>query len=222
MPLPSLSPLPSALCAAGDGLFAGLPDLAAMLGKPAPCELQEELGAPPVPEAFESASAPAPAAQESAPQRSLPDRLWPHGDLAAQFGAAGIGVCVFDPAGQLLYMNDRMADLLGCGPENIPSLFCARMVGLEGTADVLALFLRVASGQDEGGSVRKRFLRGDGGTMLASVTLYAVHDALGLTLHVVHLVRPLERTDRPERGGDRPEALARRRFDDVPFPVGWS
>jgi diguanylate cyclase (GGDEF)-like protein/PAS domain S-box-containing protein len=233
-PLPSLSPLPSPLCVAGDGLFAGLPDLAAMLGKPAPSALREELGASPIPGTSETISAPA--AQDSPsdepePKQTSSARFWPHGDLAAQFGAAGIGVCVFDPAGQLLYMNGRMSDLLGCGPENIPSLFCARMVGLEGTADVLALFLRVASGQDEGGSVRKRFLRGDGGTMLASVTLYAVHDALGLPLHVVHLVRPLERmdrqdrsdrSDRAERGGDRPEALARRRFDDVPFPVGWS
>ncbi|MBG3875908.1 PAS domain-containing protein, partial [Desulfovibrio oxamicus] len=233
VPLPSLSPLPSGLCVAGDGLFAGLPDLAAMLGKPARCALQEELGAPPTPGLLEATSdSPLPTAHGAPPDLPEPapcgpDRpsrggFWPHGDLAAQFGAAGIGVCVFDPAGQLLYMNGRMADLFGCGPEGIPSLFCARMVGLEGTADVLALFLRVASGQDEGGSVRKRFLRGDGGTMLASVTLYAVHDAQGQPLHVVHLMRPLERTDRPDRGGDRPEALARRRFDDVPFPVGWS
>ncbi|WP_353118681.1 EAL domain-containing protein [Nitratidesulfovibrio sp.] len=207
--------MPPVIRVSGDALFAGLPDLAAMLGKP------------PSPDSPEPISDSATAVQASLPEQPLPaptssGRVWPHGDLAAQFGAAGIGVCVFDPAGQLLYMNGPMADLLGCGPEGIPSLFCARMVGLEGTADVLALFLRVASGQDEGGSVRKRFLRGDGGTMLASVTLYAVHDALGLPLHVVHLVRPLERTDRPERGGDRPEALARRRFDDVPFPVGWS
>jgi len=236
-PLPSRSPLPPAIGVADDGLFAGLPDLAAILGTPASWPEQEEPGASPAlgPSAATSTTAAtAPTTQDSpsgaelapcAPDQPSSGRFWPHGDLAAQFGAAGIGVCVFDPAGQLLYMNGRMADLLGCGPEGIPSLFCARMVGLEGTADVLALFLRVASGQDEGGSVRKRFLRGDGGTMLASVTLYAVHDALGLPLHVVHLVRPLERptrADRSERGGDRPEVLARRRFDDVPFPVGWS
>uniref|UniRef100_B8DJE3 Diguanylate cyclase/phosphodiesterase with PAS/PAC sensor(S) n=1 Tax=Nitratidesulfovibrio vulgaris (strain DSM 19637 / Miyazaki F) TaxID=883 RepID=B8DJE3_NITV9 len=229
---PALSPLPPPPCVAGDGLFAGLPDLAAMLGKPAPDAVQEEPGAPPAPDTSGAISATDSTTQDSpsgasasgprGPDQASVGRFWPHGDLAAQFGTAGIGVCVFDPAGQLLYMNGRMADLLGCGPEGIPSLFCARLVGLEGTADVLALFLRVASGQDEGGSVRKRFLRGDGGTMLASVTLYAVHDALGLPLHVVHLVRPLERTERSERGGDRSEALARRRFDDVPFPVGWS
>ena len=232
-----LPPLSHATCAADDGLFAGLPDLAAMLGRSAPHALQEELGAPleggaQVGDASADAdAAPAPEpARAAAPDAGISPvpRPSPHGDLAAQFSAAGIGVSVFDPAGQLLYMNGRMAELLGCAPEDIPSLFCARMVGLEGTADVLALFLRVASGQDEGGSVRKRFLRGDGGTMLASVTLYAVHDAHGLPLHVVHLVRPLERPDRPDRtdrtdrGNDRPDIQARRRFDDVPFPVGWS
>jgi diguanylate cyclase (GGDEF)-like protein/PAS domain S-box-containing protein len=240
-----LPPLSHATCAAGDGLFAGLPDLAAMLGRSAPHALQEELGAPleecteaddarsntvgAAPADADAAPAPEPA-RAAAPASGISpvSRPSPHGDLAAQFGAAGIGVSVFDPAGQLLYMNGRMAELLGCAPEDIPSLFCARMVGLEGTADVLALFLRVASGQDEGGSVRKRFLRGDGSTMLASVTLYAVHDAHGLPLHVVHLARPLERPDRPDRtdrtdrGNDRPDTQARRRFDDVPFPVGWS
>ncbi|MGJ3521396.1 EAL domain-containing protein [Nitratidesulfovibrio sp. D1] len=203
-------------CVSGDSPFAGLPDLAAMLGTSPTRALPEEPATPP---ASGMPGIPGGNAECAAPHASPVPRPSPHGDLAAQFGTAGIGVCVFDPAGQLLYMNGRMADLLGCGPEDIPSLFCARMVGLEGTADVLALFLRVASGQDEGGSVRKRFLRGDGGTMLASVTLYAVHDALGLPLHVVHLVRPLDRTD---RGSDRPDIQARRRFDDVPFPVGWS
>ncbi|MEG6505914.1 sensor domain-containing protein [Nitratidesulfovibrio sp. 1201_IL3209] len=227
-PLPPPEPQPHATCVSGDSLFAGLPDLAAMLGTSPTRSVQEEPATPPA-----SGMDDLPVmslisdgnAEGDAPHASPASRPSPHGDLAAQFGAAGIGVCVFDPAGQLLYMNGRMADLLGCGPEDIPSLFCARMVGLEGTADVLALFLRVASGQDEGGSVRKRFLRGDGGTMLASVTLYAVHDALGLPLHVVHLVRPLDRTDRNDRGGrgsDRPDIQARRRFDDVPFPVGWS
>ena len=41
-----LPPFSHATCAADDGLFAGLPDLAAMLGRSAPHALQEELGAP--------------------------------------------------------------------------------------------------------------------------------------------------------------------------------
>lgn len=119
------------------------------------------------------------------------------GSPATPLLSASVGVAVFDGAGHLLDMNAPLRKLLGCGDVPPPSLFSSGFVGLEGTTEVLSLFMRVASGKVPGGMCRKRFCGEDGNSFMARVTLYAEQDGSGRVQRIVKLVQP-EREDAPE------------------------
>jgi diguanylate cyclase (GGDEF)-like protein/PAS domain S-box-containing protein len=129
-----------------------------------------------------------------------------HGVTASRGGVSGanasVGVAVFDGAGNLLEMNPQLARLLGCGDCPPPSLFSSGFVGLEGTTEVLSLFMRIAAGKVPGGMCRKRFCGEGGKTFTARVTLYAEHDISGRVARIVKLVQPEAGEDASVPGAD--------------------
>jgi diguanylate cyclase (GGDEF)-like protein/PAS domain S-box-containing protein len=106
----------------------------------------------------------------------------------AMFEQAAIGVAQSDFAGNWLFANDRLVDLLGYTREQLLQLRFQDLTHPEDLAADLAQYERLLRGDIPSYTIEQRFLRGDGRYVWIEATASLVHDRDGRHQHVVSLL----------------------------------
>jgi PAS domain S-box-containing protein len=99
--------------------------------------------------------------------------------LRATIDLAPIGLAQFEPTGRLLYVNERLCEILGCARQDLLARTFQEITFSDDLPHCLALTEQVVSGAAAKYSVQKRFVRGDGSLVWTRITVSAVRDAAG-------------------------------------------
>jgi len=114
----------------------------------------------------------------------------------AWFNLPIIGICITSLTKGWLEVNDHLCFLLGYGRAELLNLTWADLTHPEDLTADLAQFERVRSGEIEGYSLEKRFLRKDGGVLHSHLSVRCVRRADGSIDYFVALIQDM--TDRKQ------------------------
>lgn len=102
-----------------------------------------------------------------------------------------IGMAVVAPDKGILEVNDELCSILGYAPSEIARLTWARLTHPDELAADVAQFDRLLSGETDGYSRDKRWIRKDGRTVFSTISVRSVRRADGSMEHVLALVQDI-------------------------------
>ncbi|HEU4628620.1 MAG TPA: PAS domain S-box protein, partial [Gemmatimonadaceae bacterium] len=111
---------------------------------------------------------------------------------------AAVGIAVTDPAGRIVQANPFFCELLGYAEAELRTLTRSDITHPADREQMTTRTLRILAGVDRSYLTEKRYLRKDGGTVWARVTISGIRDATGLTHRLIVLAEDISRRKRAE------------------------
>jgi PAS domain S-box-containing protein len=139
----------------------------------------------------------------------------------ALFEQAGMGMAEVALDGRWLRVNERLCEMVGYGAYELEGRLFQEITVTEDHAPVLGQIHRLAAGDASACSLRQRFIRRDGETVYADVTLALVADAQGRPRHLLAVLHDLTARRRAEAHLADSEARLRFLAEMIPHLV-WS
>jgi PAS domain S-box-containing protein len=139
----------------------------------------------------------------------------------ALFEQAGMGMAEVALDGRWLRVNECLCEMVGHGARELEGRPFQEITVVEDHAPILGQIRRLLAGEASGCSLRQRFVRRDGETVYADVTLALVADAQGRPRHLLALLHDLSARRRSEAHLADSEARLRFLAEMIPHLV-WS
>ena len=139
----------------------------------------------------------------------------------ALFEQAGMGMAEMALDGRWLRVNERLCEMMGHGAHELEGRPFQEITVADDHAPVLGQIRRLAAGEASGCLLRQRFIRRDGETVYADVTMALVADAQGRPRHLLALLHDLSARRRAEAHLADAEARLRFLAEMIPHLV-WS
>jgi PAS domain S-box-containing protein len=139
----------------------------------------------------------------------------------ALFERAGMGMAEVALDGRWLRVNERLCEMVGHAARELEGRPFEEVTLAEDHAAVLGQIRRLAAGEATGGSLRQRFVRRDGETVHADVTMALVSDTQGRPRHLLAVLHDLSARRRAEAHLADSEARLRFLAEMIPHLV-WS
>jgi diguanylate cyclase (GGDEF)-like protein/PAS domain S-box-containing protein len=130
----------------------------------------------------------------------------------ALFDQAAVGVAQSDLQGRWLLVNQRIIDLYGYSWTELSGLRFHDITHPDDLAVDLAQFERLMSGEIPSYALEKRFIRKDGSTVWAQVTISLIRDEHGEPRYTIAVVEDVSERKRGEEALRRSEARYRQMF----------
>ncbi|HEX6372863.1 MAG TPA: PAS domain S-box protein [Longimicrobium sp.] len=139
----------------------------------------------------------------------------------ALFEQAGMGMAELALDGRWIRVNERLCEMVGNGARELEGRLFQEITITEDHARVLGQIHRLAGGDASACSLRQRFIRRDGETVYADVTMALVADAQGRPRHLLAVLHDLSARRRAEAHLADSEARLRFLAEMIPHLV-WS
>lgn len=139
----------------------------------------------------------------------------------ALFEQAGMGMAEMALDGRWIRVNERLCEIVGYGARELEGRLFQEITVTEDHAPVLGQIHRLAAGDASACSLRQRFIRRDGETVYADVTMALVADAEGRPRHLLAVLHDLSARRRAEAHLADSEARLRFLAEMIPHLV-WS
>jgi diguanylate cyclase (GGDEF)-like protein/PAS domain S-box-containing protein len=128
---------------------------------------------------------------------------------AATIELAGVGIAYVDASGRYIHVNPRMCEFLGYSREELLQLTVKQISHHDDKNVADPALARLRCGEIQSFTLEKRYLRKDGATVWAHLTITVRRDAAGRPLHDISIVQDISARKQAEAELQRSEARFR-------------
>ncbi|HKN22714.1 MAG TPA: PAS domain S-box protein [Terracidiphilus sp.] len=134
----------------------------------------------------------------------------------AVFQQAAVGIVQTSIEGVFLRCNPRFAEIVGYPPEEIPGMTFQQITAPEDLAASVGVSRQMTDGQIGSSAWEKRYIRKDGSSTWARITVSLQRDTAGQPIHRIALVEDINVRKAAQEALEKAEKKFREIFEDAP------